>query len=92
MGKTKSLIGTVISNKMQKTIIVRIARMSKYPKYGKIVKSSNKFKVHDEKGVAKIGDVVRIRETRPLSKEKRFRLVEVVEKTRIPQVEVKEEV
>lgn len=92
MGKTKEIIGTVISNKMQKTIIVRIVRMSKFPKYGKIVKQGNKFKVHDEKNTAKIGDVVRIIESRPLSKEKRFRLLGVVEKARLPQIEIKEEV
>ena len=90
MGKGKGLIGTVISNKMQKTIIVRIVRTSKHPKYGRIVKSSNKFKVHDEKGIAKIGDVVRIQQTRPLSKEKCFMLAEVLNKARLAKLEIKE--
>jgi small subunit ribosomal protein S17 len=90
MGKRKGFIGRVISDKMRKTIIVRITLMSKHPKYGRIVKSYNKFKVHDEKNAAKIGDMVRIEETRPLSKDKRFRLVEIMEKVQIPTLEIKE--
>jgi len=66
--------------------------MSKHPKYGKITKSYNKFKVHDEEGQAKIGDVVRIEETRPLSKDKRFRLIEVIKKAQLPHVDIKEQV
>ena len=92
MGKRKGFTGTVISDRMQKTIIVRIMHMSKHPKYGKITKSYNKFKVHDEKGQAKIGDVVRIEETRPLSKDKRFRLIEVIKKAQLPHVDIKEQV
>jgi len=92
MGKRKQYIGTVISDKMQKTIVVRISRMAKHPKYGKIVKKHNKFKVHDEKGIAKLDDLVRIEETRPLSKDKRFRLVEVIKKAQIPHIEIKEEI
>jgi len=72
--------GLVISDKMKKTIIVRVARLAKHPKYGKVIKKSNKFKVHDEKNIAKIGDIVRIEETRPLSKDKRWRLIEVIKK------------
>jgi small subunit ribosomal protein S17 len=90
MGKQKEFIGTVVSNKMQKTIIVKVTRASKHPKYGRIIKSANKFKAHDEKRIAKAGDVVRIRETRPLSKDKRFRLVEVVKKETVPAIEIKE--
>jgi len=90
MGKRKGFIATVISNKMRKTIIVRITHMSKHPKYGKIIKSYNKFKVHDEKNTAKIGDMVRIEETRPLSKDKRFRLIEVMKKAQAPRVDIKE--
>jgi len=81
MGKTKELIGTVISDKMQKTIIVRIMRLAKHAKYSRVVKRYAKFKVHDEKNAAKIGDVVKIQETRPLSKDKRFRLLGVVKKS-----------
>lgn len=89
MGKRKEFTGTVISDKMQKTIIVRVTRMSKHPKYGRIIKKYNKFKVHDEKNTAKIGDIVRIEETRPLSKDKRFRLIEILKKGHIS-VEIKE--
>ncbi len=89
MGKRKEFTGTVISDKMKKTIIVRVMRMSKHPKYSKIMKRYNKFKVHDEKNTAKIGDIVRIEETRPLSKDKRFRLIEILKKGHIS-VEIKE--
>jgi small subunit ribosomal protein S17 len=91
MGKRKGFTGTVISDKMQKTIIVRITRMSKHPKYGKIIKSHNKFKVHDEKNTAKIGDTVRIEETRALSKDKHFRLIEIIKKAETPRVDIKEQ-
>ncbi|MFA5114641.1 MAG: 30S ribosomal protein S17 [Candidatus Omnitrophota bacterium] len=91
MGKTKALIATVINDRMQKTVIVRVVRMSKHPKYGRIQKKHNKFKVHDERGAAKIGDTVRIIETRPLSKEKRFRLLEIIKKSQLPHVEIKKE-
>lgn len=80
MAKRKNFIGIVISDKMQKTCIVRVTRLAKHPKYGKIVKKYNKFKVHDEKKIAKIGETVRIEETRPISKDKRFRLIEVIKK------------
>ncbi len=80
MERRKEFTGTVISNKMQKTIIVRIVRMAKHPKYGKVMKHYNKFKVHDEKAVAQTGDIVTIEETRPISKDKHFRLVKVVKK------------
>jgi small subunit ribosomal protein S17 len=70
--------GTVISDKMQKTIIVKVMRLSKHPRYGRIMKKYNKFKVHDEGNKAKIGNFVKIKETRPLSKDKRWRLVEIL--------------
>ncbi len=92
MGKRKEFIGMVTSDKMQKTVIVRVTRITKHPKYGKMVKQYNKFKVHDEKRIARVGDTVRIEETRPLSKDKRFRFMEVIKKVEIPQVELKEEV
>jgi small subunit ribosomal protein S17 len=85
MGKHKPLTGTVISDKMQKTIVVRTMHKSKHPTYGRTIKRYNKFKVHDEKNQAKIGDTVRIAATRPLSKEKNFTLVEVVKKAELPQ-------
>ena len=80
MGKRKEFTGTVLSDKMHKTIIVRIATLSRHRKYGKMVRKFNKFKVHDEKGAAHTGDTVHIVETRPLSKDKRFRLIQVIKK------------
>ena len=78
-GIRKTKVGFVVSDKMEKTIVVEIERRSKHPLYGKTVKSTKKYKAHDEENVAKIGDKVLIAETRPLSKQKRWRLVEVVE-------------
>lgn len=80
MGKTKIYEGVVLSDKMQKTIVVKVTRMSKHSKYGKITRKYNKFKAHDRENTAKTGDTVRIIETRPLSKDKRYRLKEVVRK------------
>lgn len=76
--KRKEVMGRVVSDKMQKTIIVRVDRLTKHIKYNKIIKRFNKFKAHDEKNEAKIGNRVIIAETRPLSKDKRWRLVKVV--------------
>ena len=78
----KTRIGVVTSNKMDKTITVEVERKVKHPIYGKFVKKTTKFHAHDEKNEASIGDVVRIMETRPMSKTKRWRLVEVVEKVK----------
>lgn len=83
-GIRKERLGKVISNKMNKTIVVRVERRFPHPKFKKVVKSFSKFYAHDEKGEAKIGDVVLIRETRPLSKLKRWRLTQVLEKA--PQI------
>jgi small subunit ribosomal protein S17 len=76
----KERVGEVISDKMSKTIVVRVERRLPHSKYRKIVTNYNKFYAHDEKGEAKAGDRVRIQETRPLSKTKRWRLVEVIER------------
>ena len=76
----KERVGEVIASKMQKTIIVRVERRYPHPKYKKVVTGYKKFYAHDEKSEAKIGDTVRIEETRPLSKLKRWKLVEVVER------------
>lgn len=76
----KVLVGRVVSDKMDKTITVLVETYKKHPLYGKRVKYSKKYKAHDENNVAKVGDIVKIMETRPLSATKRFRLVEVVEK------------
>ena len=78
--KTKA--GVVSSNKMDKSIVVLVERKVKHPLYGKFVKKSTKFHAHDEKNECSIGDTVRIMETRPMSKTKRWRLVEVVEKVK----------
>ena len=78
----KTRIGVVTSNKMTKTITVQVERKVKHPIYGKFVKKTSSFHAHDEKNEASIGDVVRIMETRPLSKTKRWRLVEIVEKVK----------
>jgi small subunit ribosomal protein S17 len=75
----KVYTGRVVSDKMDKTITVVVETYKKHPLYGKRVKYSKKFKAHDEQNQAKIGDIVRIMETRPLSATKRFRLVEIVE-------------
>lgn len=78
----KQKIGIVTSNKMEKSIAVNVERKEKHPIYGKFVKKSNKFIAHDEKNECQIGDRVRIMETRPLSKRKRWRLIEVIEKAK----------
>lgn len=78
----KERIGRVVSNKMQKSITVAVDRKVKHPIYGKFVNRTTKFMAHDEKNEAGIGDTVRIMETRPLSKRKRWRLVEVIEKAK----------
>jgi small subunit ribosomal protein S17 len=78
----KTRVGTVVSDKMQKTIVVAIERRVQHPVYGKMVKRTKRFKAHDEQNTAKVGDTVRIMETRPLSKDKRWRLVEIVERAR----------
>jgi len=78
-GRRVEVVGEVISNKMEKTISVLIYRMIRHAKYGKYMKRTSVFKAHDEKNEAKVGDIVRIHETRPLSKTKRWSLVEIVE-------------
>lgn len=76
----KVMIGTVLSNKMDKTVVVAVQRNVSHSKYGKTVKTTYKLKAHDEENVCQIGDKVKVMETRPLSKDKRWRVVEVVEK------------
>lgn len=78
----KTKIGVVSSNKMDKTITVNVERKVKHPLYGKFVKKSTRFHAHDEKNECSIGDTVKIMETRPMSKTKRWRLVEVIEKVK----------
>lgn len=75
-----TVTGVVVSNKMNKTIVVRIDRTTRHPVYKKVIRRSKKVKAHDEKNIAKIGDVVKIVQARPISKDKRWRLMEVVKK------------
>lgn len=81
-GQRKVRVGRVISDKMDKTVIVQIANLKRHPLYKKTIQVRVRFKVHDESNQCQIGDLVRIVETRPISKEKRWRVVEVVEKAR----------
>ncbi len=81
-GNRKVRIGTVTSNKMEKTITVLVETVKQHPLYKKTVRTSKKYKAHDEDNEAKIGDVVRIMETRPISKDKRWRLIEIVERAK----------
>ena len=78
----KTAIGRVVSDKMDKTVVVLIEDSVKHPLYGKVVKRSRRLKAHDEKNEARVGDRVKVMETRPLSKDKRHRLVEIVEKAK----------
>ncbi|MBR0276905.1 MAG: 30S ribosomal protein S17 [Clostridia bacterium] len=78
----KVMIGTVTSNKMDKTIVVSVETSVKHPIYGKVVKRTYKLKAHDEENKCQIGDKVKVMETRPLSKDKRWRLVEIIEKAK----------
>ena len=78
----KERVGIVVSNKMQKSIVVIVERKLRHAKYGKFIKRTKKFMAHDEKNECSIGDRVRIMETRPLSKNKNWRLVEIVEKVK----------
>lgn len=78
----KTRVGVVVSNKMDKTVVIAIKERVKHPLYGKIVNRTKTFKAHDEKNECGIGDTVRVVETRPLSKEKRWRVVEIVEKAK----------
>ena len=78
----KVRLGTVVSDKMDKTVVVAIERRVPHPVYGKMVTKTTRLKAHDEANTAKVGDTVRIVETRPLSKDKRWRLLEIVERAR----------
>jgi small subunit ribosomal protein S17 len=78
----KTRVGMVVSDKMAKTVVVSIERRVQHPVYGKMVRRTKKLKAHDEENAAKTGDTVRIMETRPLSKDKRWRVVEIIERAR----------
>jgi small subunit ribosomal protein S17 len=81
-GLRKTRVGTVVSDKMDKTIVVEIKERVRHPLYGKIMNQTSKMKAHDENNECGMGDTVRIMETRPLSKDKRWRLVEILEKAK----------
>ena len=78
----KTRVGLVVSDKMEKTVVVSIERRVQHPVYGKMIRRTKKLKAHDEQNDAKTGDTVRIMETRPMSKDKRWRVVEIVERAR----------
>jgi small subunit ribosomal protein S17 len=78
----KEMVGVVVSNKMEKSIVIAVKRKEKHPIYGKFVNKTSKFAAHDEKNDCNIGDTVRIMETRPVSRNKRWRLVEIVERAK----------
>jgi small subunit ribosomal protein S17 len=80
--RRKTRTGLVVSDKMQKTVVVAIERRVAHPQYGKMVTHTKRLKAHDEENSAKLGDTVRIMETRPLSKDKRWRVVEIVDRAR----------
>ncbi|MGC9017495.1 MAG: 30S ribosomal protein S17 [Caldimicrobium thiodismutans] len=83
MGKRKEFIGTVVSDKMDKTVVVMVETLVKHPLYGKYIKRRKKFMAHDENNECKIGDKVLIEETRPLSKRKRWRVKQIVERGKV---------
>lgn len=81
-GNRKTRIGVVVSDKMDKTVVIAIKTKIKHPLYGKTVNKTSKLKVHDENNECKVGDTIKVMETRPLSREKRWRLVEVLEQAK----------
>ncbi|MFA6669764.1 MAG: 30S ribosomal protein S17 [Bacillota bacterium] len=81
-GNRKTRIGKVVSDKMDKTIVVAVEALVRHPLYAKTIKQTKKFKAHDQSNECSVGDRVKIMETRPLSREKRWRLVEIIEKAR----------
>ena len=87
----RKLKGTVISNKMTKTLVVRVDTLKKHPKYNKFYKASKKFKAHVEEGDYQMGDIVMVEETRPMSKDKRWRVIELVKRAPTEQTTVAEE-
>jgi small subunit ribosomal protein S17 len=88
--KHKSMVGRVLSGKMEKTVVVVVESRRPHPLYKKVIKHTKKYKVHDEADACHRGDVVRIEETRPLSKEKRWRVVEILRKANLVQIESQE--
>lgn len=87
MGKRKTFLGRVVSDRMDKTVVVLVERLRRHPRYKKYIRHRKKFKVHDESNACNIGDMVKIVETRPLSKEKRWEVVEIVGQKTMPETE-----
>lgn len=85
-GQRKKLEGTVVSAKMDKTAVVEVERLARHPMYEKVMRLRKKYKAHDEENACRAGDIVRIAESRPLSREKRWRVVEILERSKIPEV------
>lgn len=90
--KRKQLAGIVVSDKMQKTVVVKVERTTRHPLYGKILRRFKKFKAHDEKDECRIGDKVLIQETRPLSREKRWNVAQILERSEVKRLEVEESI
>jgi small subunit ribosomal protein S17 len=91
-GRRKEVVGEVVANRMHKTIVVKVTRKKAHPFYGRVVARNKKFYAHDERNEAHVGDVVRIEETRPLSKLKRWKLKDVVRKTAlVPEIVLEKE-
>ena len=92
-GRRKEVVGEVVANRMQKTIVVQVTRKKAHPFYGRVVARNKKFYAHDESNQAHVGDVVRIEETRPLSKLKRWKLKDIVRKTAlVPEIVLEQDV
>jgi small subunit ribosomal protein S17 len=81
-GNRRVIVGTVVSDKMDKTRVIKVVRSVKHPLYKKYIKQTSKFMVHDEKNESRVGDVIRVMETRPLSRNKRWRLSEIIERAK----------
>tara|TARA_B110000495_G_scaffold172674_1_gene161750 strand:+ start:119 stop:406 length:288 start_codon:yes stop_codon:yes gene_type:complete len=88
---TKTMTGKVVSNKMNKTVVIKVERRFAHPVFKKVVKTTKKYKVHDEKNECLEGDIIRIQETRPLSKEKRWRLIGIITKDKLAKKEKAEQ-
>jgi small subunit ribosomal protein S17 len=92
-GRRKEVVGEVVANRMQKTIVVKVTRKKAHPFYGRVVARNKKFYAHDEKNEAHVGDIVRIVETRPMSKLKRWKLKDIVRKTTlVPEIVLEQDV
>ena len=91
-GKRKVFVGVVVSDKMDKTVVVAVDRLTRHPLYKKVIRKTSKFYAHDENNQCRVGDIVEIMETRPLSKLKRWRVVRIVQRAKVPLPVAREEV